>query len=69
VLPANSINMKTAKKANVQKHTTAKKNPAFDVTNKVGNYEKHPFFIKKANRVKEFLDKVGLPESFKAKTS
>ena len=56
--------MKTTKKANVQKHTTAKKNPGFDVTDKVGNYEKHPFFIKKANKVKEFLDKVGLPEGF-----
>jgi len=29
---------------------------------KVGNYEKHPFFVKKANEAKEFLKKVGLPK-------
>lgn len=27
----------------------------------VGNYEKHPFFVKKANRAKAFLKEVGLP--------
>ena len=29
---------------------------------KVGNYEKHPFFIKKANEAKALLKKVGLPK-------
>jgi len=28
----------------------------------VGNYEKHPFFIKKANEAKALLKKVGLPK-------
>lgn len=28
---------------------------------KVGNYEKHPFFVKKANEVKALLKAVGLP--------
>jgi hypothetical protein len=35
------------------------------VTEEVGNYEKHPFFIKKANKAKETLKRVGLPESIK----
>lgn len=29
---------------------------------KVGNYEKHPFFVKKANEAKALLIKVGLPK-------
>ncbi len=32
------------------------------VDNKVGNYEKHPFFIKKANEAKAFFKEVGLPK-------
>ena len=32
------------------------------VTEKVGNYEKHPFFVEKANKAKEFLEKIGLPK-------
>jgi len=29
---------------------------------KVGNYEKHPFFVKKANEAKNLLKSVGLPK-------
>ena len=29
---------------------------------KVGNYEKHPFFVKKANEAKAILKAVGLPK-------
>lgn len=29
---------------------------------KVGNYEKHPFFVKKANGSKALLKAVGLPK-------
>jgi hypothetical protein len=29
---------------------------------KVGNYEKHPFFVKKANEAKALLKSVGLPK-------
>ena len=29
---------------------------------KVGNYEKHPFFVKKANAAKALLKEVGLPK-------
>ncbi|MBD0296767.1 MAG: hypothetical protein ICV84_16485 [Flavisolibacter sp.] len=38
-----------------------------EVDNKVGNYEKHPFFVKKANEAKKFLKRAGLPKDFKAK--
>lgn len=32
------------------------------VDSKVGNYEKHPFFVKRANEVKALLKAVGLPK-------
>ncbi len=32
------------------------------VDSKVGNYEKHPFFVKKANEAKAILKEVGLPK-------
>lgn len=31
------------------------------VSPQVGNYEKHPFFVKKKERAKAYLKKVGLP--------
>lgn len=31
------------------------------VSDKVGNYEKHPFFVKKKEAAKAFLKKNGLP--------
>jgi hypothetical protein len=39
------------------------------VNEAVGNYEKHPFFIKKANAAKAFLKKTGLPRQLKSKTA
>src|SRR5258705_9860135 len=30
----------------------------------VGNYEKHPFFVKKANKAKALIKKVGMPKEF-----
>ena len=33
-----------------------------EIDPKVGNYEKHPFFVKKANEAKEFLKKAGFPK-------
>jgi hypothetical protein len=40
-----------------------KKKKTFAVVDpKVGNYEKHPFFIKKANAAKALLKAVGLPK-------
>jgi hypothetical protein len=44
---------KNMKKSTVKKRTI--------VDPKVGNYEKHPFFVKKANEAKETLKAVGLP--------
>ena len=35
---------------------------------KVGNYEKHPFFVKKAASAKALLKKVGLPKQLEAKS-
>ena len=29
---------------------------------KAGNYEKHPFFVKKANEAKALINAVGLPK-------
>ncbi len=37
------------------------------VSEDVGNYETHPFFVKKAKAAKEHLRKVGLPKELKAK--
>jgi hypothetical protein len=37
------------------------------VDSKVGNYEKHPFFIKKANEAKALIKKVGLPKELATK--
>jgi hypothetical protein len=39
---------------------TKKANTVID--SKVGNYEKHPFFVKKANAAKALLKAVGLPK-------
>jgi hypothetical protein len=32
------------------------------VSEHVGNYEKHPFFVNKANEAKAFLKAAGLPK-------
>jgi hypothetical protein len=46
------------------KHTrvTKKKKISATIDNSVSNYEKHPFFVKKAKAAKEILDDVGLPK-------
>lgn len=46
---------------NKNKKATNKKTSAV-VDPKVGNYEKHPFFVKKANEAKALLKVVGLPK-------
>jgi hypothetical protein len=38
------------------------------VTDKVGNYEKHPFFVKKLNKANEKIEKFGLPKINAGKT-
>ena len=54
----------TNKNNNPVKQAKVSKLPAktATITKEVGNYEKHPFFVKKANDMKEFLEKVGLPK-------
>lgn len=49
------------KKANSAKQTKK-------VTDEVGSYEKHPFFVKKANAAKSLLQKVGLPKGLTKKS-
>jgi hypothetical protein len=47
-----------------KKKNTAKAKKILGVVDKsVGNYEKHPFFVKKANEAKAFLKAVGLPKN------
>ena len=46
------------KKAVVSKKTSGVIDPA------VGNYEKHPYFVKKANEAKHFLKTAGLPKKW-----
>jgi hypothetical protein len=48
-------------KNNANKANTVKKTAAI-VSSSVGNYDNHPFFIKKAAAAKTFLQKVGLPK-------
>jgi len=45
------------------KHKAGTKNKKVNaiIDNSVGNYEKHPFFIKKAKAAKALLKTVGLP--------
>jgi hypothetical protein len=61
--------MSTIKKSSkpAARKSTAKKKIKAVVSEAVGNYEKHPFFVKKANAAKELLQKVGLPDSIKTK--
>lgn len=49
-----------------KKENSTKKGNAVE-TDPVGNYEKHPFFIKKAVAAKALLLKVGLPKQLTKK--
>ena len=33
------------------------------IDSKLGNYEKHPYFVKKANEAKNLIKEVGLPKN------
>jgi hypothetical protein len=50
-----------------QTKKVAKKSSTDTVSDAVGNYEKHPFFVKKAAIAKAYLSKVGLPKQFTKK--
>ena len=45
------------------KKAASKKKILAVVDPKVGNYEKHPFFVKKAKEAKALLKAVGLPKN------
>jgi len=47
---------------------TSRKTESF-LDESVGNYSKHPFFVKKANRAKAFLKSAGLPKELVKKSS
>ena len=50
-----------------QPKKVSKKRSGDTVSEAVGNYEKHPFFIKKAAIAKAHLSKVGLPKQLTSK--
>jgi len=52
---------------NISKKETSSKKSSAIVTDSVGNYEKHPFFVKKATAAKALLLQVGLPKQFTKK--
>jgi hypothetical protein len=39
------------------------------ISDKVGNYENHPFFVEKFEKANAFLDRVGLPDFVLKKSS
>ena len=60
------MNLKS-KKGTKKEQTKTKKISAF-VSDAVGSYEKHPFFVKKAVAAKALLHKVGLPKQLTKKS-
>ncbi len=50
-----------------QKSKLKKQQSTGVVDNSVGSYEKHPFFVKKANEAKALIKKVGLPKELTKK--
>lgn len=48
-------------------NNTVEQKPTTTVSKSVGNYEKHPFFIKKAATAKALLSEAGLPKQLTGK--
>jgi hypothetical protein len=49
--------------AETKNKKSSKRKKTFGIVDpSVGNYEKHPFFVQKANEAKAFLKSVGLPK-------
>ena len=47
----------------IKNRNNSKRKKTFGIVDpKVGNYEKHPFFVKKAKEAKALLKAVGLPK-------
>jgi hypothetical protein len=53
------------KKKSTKKASIAKTNAI--ISDQVGNYEHHPFFVKKAEKAKAFLNANGLPKGLSGK--
>jgi hypothetical protein len=56
-----------SKGKNVSRKEASTEKSGVVVSDSVGNYEKHPFFIKKATAAKALLLKVGLPKQLSRK--
>ena len=61
-------NKKSAKRTVAGKRAVTEQTTYAIVSDKVGNYANDPYFVKKANAAKAFLEKVGLPKSFATRT-
>jgi hypothetical protein len=59
-----NLKSKDSAKPKIQPQSSGKKT----VSNEVGNYEKHPFFVRKAAAAKQLLIKVGLPKELAKKS-
>ncbi len=59
----------TAKKTSVSKRSSAKNKARITVDENIRSYEHDPYFVKKAEKAKALLDRVGLPEGFVRKAS
>ena len=66
-MSADKKNKNSAKKTTASKSVSTNQVTYAVVSEKVRNYENHPFFVKKAKAAKAFLDRVGLPEGFVTK--
>lgn len=51
--------------ATTKKKKVIKKKASFVIDDAVGNYEKHPYFVKKANEARALLKAAGLPKRVK----
>lgn len=63
------MNSKSNKSRDNQHKKTADKQGTDATNDAVGNYEKHPFFVTKANKAKSYLAKTGLPKQLATKSN
>jgi hypothetical protein len=57
----------SGKRKNIKKKATPKIGAI--ISDRIGNHENHPFFVKKAERAKAFIEKNGLPKELTRKHS
>ena len=44
------------------RNTKKKESPGSKISSAVGNYEDHPFFVKKADEAKKIIGRTGIPK-------